>query len=60
MDGKFARKARFVASGYTTDPPASLTYSSVVYRYSVLISFALASLNDIDVWACDILNAYIN
>ena len=28
MDGKFTRKARFVASGNTTNPPASLTYSS--------------------------------
>mmetsp|Transcript_15996 Transcript_15996/g.23839 ORF Transcript_15996/g.23839 Transcript_15996/m.23839 type:complete len:1130 (+) Transcript_15996:7540-10929(+) len=60
MDGKFTRKARFVAGGHTTDPPASLTYSSVVSRDSVRIAFMLAALNDCDIWACDIGNAYLN
>ena len=54
MDGNFTRKARFVAGGHTTDPPASITYSSVVYRDSVRIAFMLAALNDLDVFAADI------
>ena len=35
MDGKFTRKARFVAGGHMTYPPASITFSSVVSRDSV-------------------------
>jgi hypothetical protein len=34
----FTRKARFVAGGHKTDPPTSLTYSSVVARDSVRIA----------------------
>ena len=60
MSVKFTRKARFVASGHTTDPIESLTYSIVVYRYSVRIAFTLADLNDIYIWACYIGNTYIN
>ena len=48
------------ADGHTTAPPSSITYSSVVLRESVSISFLLASLNDLDIFACDIGNAYIN
>ena len=43
-----------------TNPPASLTYSSAVDRYVVRIAFALSDINDIDIWACGIGNAYIN
>ena len=46
MDGKFTRKARLVADGHTTAPPPSITYSSVVSRESVRISFILSSLNE--------------
>ena len=60
MDGKFTRKARLVADGHTTDAPASITYSSVVSRDSVRIAFMIASLNDLDISACDIGNAYLN
>ena len=35
----FSRKARFVAGGHMTDPPSSITYSSVVSRERVLGSF---------------------
>jgi hypothetical protein len=55
-----ARKARFVAGGHRTDPPKESTYSSVVSRDSVRLFFLLAALNDVDVLACDIQNAYIN
>jgi hypothetical protein len=56
----FTRKARFVAGGHKTDPPTTLTYSSIVSRDSVRIAFLLAALNDLKVLAADIGNAYIN
>jgi len=54
------RKARFVAGGHMTEPPASITYSSVVSRDSVRLAFLLAALNQLEVMACDIGNAYLN
>ena len=54
------RKARFVAGGHLTEPPASITYSSVVSRDSVRLAFLIAALNDLDVTACDVGNAYLN
>ena len=60
MDGKFTRKARLVADGHLTKTPSSITYSSVVSRDSVRIALMIASLNDLDLFACDIGNAYLN
>ena len=59
MDGKFTRKARLVADGHKTEAPSSLTYSSVVSRDSVRIAFMIAALNNLDVCACNIGNAYL-
>jgi hypothetical protein len=56
----FTRKARFVAGGHMTDPPAYLTYSNVVSKDSVRLAFLLAALNDLDLLAADIRNAYLN
>jgi Reverse transcriptase (RNA-dependent DNA polymerase) len=56
----FSRKARLVAGGHLTDPPSSITYSSVVSRESVRIAFLIAALNDLDIYAADIGNAYLN
>ena len=56
----FTRKARYVADGHLTDPPASVTYASVVSRESVRIAFLLAALNDLDIMAADISGAYLN
>ena len=56
----FTRKARFVANGAMTDTPVGLCYSSVVSRDSVRIAFLVAALNELDVLACDIGNAYLN
>jgi hypothetical protein len=56
----FTWKARFVAGGHMTDPPTTITYASVVSRDSMRIAFMLAALNDIDILACDIGNAYLN
>ena len=43
-----------------TDPPDTLTYSSVVSRESIRIGFLIAALNGLDVLAADIGNACIN
>jgi hypothetical protein len=56
----FTRKARFVAGGHLTEAPTSITYSSVVSRDSVRLAFLIAGLNDLDITACDIGNAYLN
>jgi hypothetical protein len=56
----FTRKARYVAGGNTTAPPAEATYSSVVSRESVRIGFLIAALNDLEICAADVTNAYIN
>ena len=54
----FRRKARMVAGGHKTEAPSSITYSSDVSRYSVRIALTIAALNNLDVLACDIQNAY--
>jgi hypothetical protein len=41
------------------DPPASITYAIVVSRESVRIAFTIAALNNLDVQAEDMLNAYL-
>jgi hypothetical protein len=56
----FTHKARFVAGGHMTNPPTSLTYSSVVSRDSVPVAFLLAALNDVNILATDTGNAYLN
>ena len=56
----FTRKARYVAGGHMMDPPASITYSSVVSRDRIHIAFLFAALNDVDLLATDIGNAYFN
>ena len=55
----FRRKARLVADGHKTETPASITYSTVVSRDSVRICLLLAALNELDVQAADIENAYL-
>ena len=54
------RKARFVAGGHLTEAPPSITYSSVVSRDSVRLAFLIAALNDLEIVACDVGNAYLN
>ena len=56
----FTKKARLVAGGHRTDPPTSMTYSSVVSRKSVRIAFTIAALNGLDVIMSDVGNAYLN
>ena len=59
MGENFRRKARLVAGGHKTQAPSSITYSSVVSRDSVRIALLIAALNDLNVKACDIQNAYL-
>ena len=54
------RKARYVAGGHLTDVPTSMTYSSVVSRDSVRIGLLIAALNDLDLLAGDIQNAFLS
>jgi hypothetical protein len=56
----FTHKARFVAGGHKTEPPKSITYSSVASRDSIRIAFLLSALNDVNILAADIGNAYLN
>jgi hypothetical protein len=56
----FTRKACFVAGGHMTNPPDSITYSSIVSRDSVRIALLSAALNDVNILSTDIGNAYLN
>jgi hypothetical protein len=53
------RKAGLVAGGPRTDQPKEAVNSSVVSRDSVGLAFLAAALNDLDVLAADIQNAYL-
>ena len=55
----FTRKARFVLDGHKTPDPEGSTWAGVVSRESVRIALTYAALNDIDICAADILNAYL-
>ena len=55
----FTRKARWVLDGHMTPDPIVSTYAGVVSRESVHIALAYAALNDLDVFAADIRNAYL-
>jgi hypothetical protein len=45
----FTWKVHFVAGGHITDPPASITFASVVSQDSVRLAFLIAVLNDLDI-----------
>ena len=54
----FRRKARLVADRHKTEPPSSVTYSTVVSRDSVRLCLTIAALNGLEVMASDIENTY--
>ncbi len=58
MEG-FCRKTRLVAGGHLTKALATITCASVVSHETVRIALMLAALNDLEVKADDMLNAYI-
>ena len=55
----FTRKARWVKDGHKTPTPEQSTYAGVVSRESVRIALTYAALNNINVAAADIKNAYL-
>ena len=55
----FTRKAQWVKDGHRTPDPARSTFAGVVSRESVRIALTYAALNDLDVVAADIQNAYL-
>ena len=55
----FTRKARWVLDGHKTPDPIGSTYAGVVSRKSVHIALIYAALNDLDVFAADIWNTYL-
>ena len=56
-DGR--HKARCVADGHLTDIPVDSVYSGVVSLRGLRIMLFLAELNQLDTWATDIGNAYL-
>ena len=54
------RKARFVAGGHVTKPPKEETYSGVVDHESVRLTLFVAEMNNLQVRAADIGNAYLH
>ena len=59
LTSNLRHKAIMVAGGHTTKTPSYVTYSSVVLRYSVQIMLMIAALNDLDLQATYIKNAYL-
>ena len=55
----FTRKARWVKDGHKTPDPVTSNYAGVVSRESVRIAFTYAALNNLDVVAANIQNAYL-
>jgi hypothetical protein len=53
------RKARLVVGGHLTDPPKDSSYSGVVSLQSLCAIALLAELNELDFWAADVGNAYL-
>ncbi len=61
FDVKFdlRRKARLVAGGHMTSPPKEDIYSGFVGMETIRLGFLLASMNNLDVCAADIGNAFL-
>ena len=55
----FTRKARYVLDGHRTPDPDGSTYAGVVSRESIRVALTYAALNNLNICAGDILNAYL-
>jgi hypothetical protein len=55
----FTRKARWVLDGHKTPNPVGFRYAGALSRDSVQIAFTYAALNEVNVCAADIKNAYL-
>ena len=60
VEGKFPHKYILVACVHKTALISSITYSSVVTMGSVILAFIIAGMNNLDICACSIVNAYLN
>ena len=49
-----------MAGGHQMDPPKDNTYLSVILRDSIRIAFLATALNDLDILAANVQNAYLN
>ena len=56
---EFTRKAHWVKDWHRTHDPKESNYSGVVSRNSVITALTYDALNDVDVTAADIQNAYL-
>eukprot|EP00957_Ditylum_brightwellii_P065160 4942498-Ditylum_brightwellii.AAC.1 len=56
----FSRKAHSVAGGHTTEAPTVMSYSRVVTRDNIRLTFLIVGLNDLDVMSCGLHNVYLN
>ena len=52
-------KARLVADGHLTLGPVDSTYTGVVSKETVRIALTYAVLFGVDIWAADIMNAFV-
>ena len=59
LGNNLSRKPRLVGGGHTTTATYSITFLSVVSRNSVKIALNISALNELDIMACDIQNAYL-
>ena len=53
------RKARLVADGHLIPDPVDSTYAGFVFRESVRIALTYAVLLGVDLWATNIMNAFV-
>ena len=53
------RKARLVADGHLTPDPIDSTYAGVVSREIIRIALTHAVLLGVNIWAADIINAFV-
>jgi len=58
FDGR--RKCRLVAGGHMTDPSTEEVFSGVVSMETVRVCFVVAKLNDLEICAGDVGNAFLN
>ena len=59
MGENFHRKSQMVAGGNNTTAPSSLTYLSMLSRYSVRIALTITVLNHLNFLVCNIQNSYL-
>ena len=60
LSENFWRKVIFVADGHLVETPASVTYSTVVYRDLVRIILLAAALNGLELNGADVQNAFLS